>query len=893
MIESIVQSLLTVVGEGLEWVIQAFLCCISFDIEQFSRNFPVAGTMYTILQGVGFGLIFGICIFQLVKFFTGPLAESTETPLRICTRCLISAACILIGNYGLVAVCNLFSYPYADLLKTDGVKYQIGAVLGNLTEEGGAGLASSLTDLTVSASVPGAVGGVVGSVVTPVAQMGALTMLVLSLIAIILLGWNMLKLILEVVERYLVLMTIIYTSPLGWATISSESTAGIFKKWLSMFFSQCIMMLLNVWSFKVIISILGTGTSGDSNLFMRLILGLAFCKVAQRMDTYLNQIGANAAITGQNMLDDIVGLTAAHRAAHDVGGPMFEKGRKVLGALNDRFNSNNTPPVSPTSPVTDALSGSSKAALSSSQTDKKGASGSGTTSAGAGADVAAGVAGAATGAAAAEAASNAFRAEANGTESVGTSYADFDKSDTNAGATVGEDMNDASAIGGIHGAELGGGPATRLTPADQDIMRAALAESGGAAPTADQLNNARAQANQFNGDLKNAGLHMDQNGVIQSNGRSTGTSHVGEFARDKAGLTAVGDSAIARTISNTGTLGKQIAQDAIMNNANPIKSTAVGAAAAAAIIGSAKGGVGGLNAAASANGATAIGGLGANAIQDAAGGVGGPAVHGSGGVASNGAPGATVPGGSVSADGAPANGVGGSVEGSSGSVPVSSGGPTMAEDGTVVNGGGGSVTMDSEGNVVSVTGDADAGSYDGGTVDGGAIDGGSGEAGGAVDYGQFVSALNATASGTASAETGSVSDVISGNGEIVGTYNPPMTQTQAVDPASGAPLFNSDGSPKMESTPAVSNQPMNFSIMSSDAWSKLPANARAGYTSFTTEGGKEFRVKMTGAQVTGSKNTQSTEKVLGGIKSTDKNQKNNGKGKPRGKGPGKGRGRRK
>lgn len=884
MIESIVQSLLTVVGEGLEWVIQAFLCCISFDIEQFSRNFPVAGTMYTILQGVGFGLTFGICIFQLVKFFTGPLTESTETPLRVCARCLISAVCILIGNYGLVAVCNLFSYPYADLLKTDGVKYQIGAVLGNLTEEGGAGLASSLTDLTVA-----------GSVVSPVAQMGSLTMLVLALIAILLLGWNILKLILEVVERYLVLMTIIYTSPLGWATISSESTAGIFKKWLSMFFSQCIMMLLNVWSFKVIISVLGTGTSGDSNLFMRLILGLAFCKVAQRMDTYLNQIGANAAITGQNMLDDIVGLTSAGKAAgalkSTVGAPVFEHGKKILGALGR--NSNNTPPVSPTPSVTDALSGSSKAALSSAQTDKKGASVSGTTSAGAGADVAAGVAGAATGAAAAEAASNAFRAEANGTESVGTSYADFDKSDTNAGATVGEGMNDASTIGGIHGAELGGGPATRLTPADQDIMRAALAESGGAAPTADQLNNARAQANQFNGDLKNAGLHMDQNGVIQPNGRSTGTSHVGEFARDKAGLTAVGDSAIARTISNTGTLGKQIAQDAIMNNANPIKSTAVGAAAAAAIIGSAKGGVGGLNAAASANGATAIGGLGANAIQDAAGGVGGPTVHGSGGVASNGVPGATVPGGSVSADGASANGVSGSVEGSAGSVPVSSGGPTMAEDGTVVNGGGGSVTMDSEGNVVSVAGDADAGSYDGGTVDGGAIDAGSGEAGGAVDYGQFVSALNATASGTASAETGSVSDVISGNGEIVGTYNPPMTQTQAVDPASGAPLFNPDGSPKMESTPAVSNQPMNFSIMSSDAWSKLPANARAGYTSFTTEGGKEFRVKMTGAQVTGSKNAQSTEKVLGGGKSTDRSQKNNSKGKPRGKGPGKGRGRRK
>lgn len=844
MIESIFQAFLTALGEGLELVVQLFLGCISFDIEQFSNNFPIAQTLYMILQGVSFGLVFGICIFQLVKFFTGPLTDSTETPLRICARCVIACACILIGNYGLVAVCNLFSYPYADMLAADGVQYQLSSIIGNITYDGGAGFVSAAQDgLSI------ATGG-----------MSVLAMLIIALIVLLLLAWNLIKLILEVVERYLVLMSIIYTSPLGWATFASESTAGIFKKWLSMFFTQCIMMLLNVWSFKVILSVLGTGGADDSSMFMRLILGLAFCKVAQRMDTYLNQLGASPAITGQNMLDDIVGISAFTRSIIGNEGNFYQSGKKILGRVASIFGgsgSDTPPPVPPSGdiPPSGGPNGTKDGVNSNGNSGGPSASGGASGSS------------EASGSSAGTTKSGTKTTTANGTtgqaENEATSFESYaSKGGKAQSGPAGEGMGaeNPSGSGTAHS------PASRLSPLDQDVMRVAMTANGGAAPTEEQLNDARAQATKFNGDLDKAGLHMDENGRISPNGRSTGTYDVGKFARDKAGSTAVGDSAIARTISGSGKLGKQIAQDAIMNNANPIRSDMVGAAAAAAILNSAKDGVGSLNSSGE-NSATAIGGLGENAIKNAV-----PGVDG------------------LSTGNAP--NVGDSIATGNDATAVTNGtAPTMGEDGTVINGTGGSVSMDAEGNVANrphtyggqngtttnrETPDLtqDVGSANNGSSSSPSVQAGNGPVSDSVDYVQFASALNATASGTATSETGSVSDMVAGNGEIVGTYNPPMQQVQAVDSSTGAPLFNEDGTPKMESTPAVSSQPKNFSIMSNDAWNKLPADARAGYKSFTTEGGKEFRIKMTDAKIAGAqmpdvntaggKTTGQAGKTLGG-----------------------------
>ena len=73
-----------------------------------------------------------------------------------------------------------------------------------------------------------------------------------------------------------------------------------------MFIGQLILMCLSVWSLKLILS----GFASMDNL-AQCFLVLAACHVAQRLDTYLAQLGLNVVTTGGNLLDEAVGTGAA------------------------------------------------------------------------------------------------------------------------------------------------------------------------------------------------------------------------------------------------------------------------------------------------------------------------------------------------------------------------------------------------------------------------------------------------------------------------------------------------------------------------------------------------------------------------------------------------------
>lgn len=863
MIEALISSFLSAFGEILEFVVELILNSISFDINQFQADFPVAGTMYTILQGVAFGIIFGIGIFQLVKFFTGPLSQTTETPLRIGVRCVIASACVLLGNYGLVAVCNLFSYPYADLSSVDGVNF--GSTWGS------AGVSSFITTLS-SGDLSGLTDGVV-------AELNSFAMLFLSFIILILLGWNLFKLVLEVIERYLVLMTIIYTSPLGWATIASESTEGIFKKWLSMFFSQCVMMLLNVWSFKIVLSIFGTGGEGASLSFMRLVIGLAFCKVAQRMDTYLNQIGANPALTGQNMLDDFVAVSNFGKTVAGVAGAAKSGGSALGSTIGNSMNFFNKSSSADggSSQSSSASFGAGSSFGGSASNSEAGFNSTETANGGVGSN-----AGFASGNPS-EAGRNPVGAD-DGTNP-GMSFDSFVSGQKATGERHGTPMSGTDSAFAANSAKAGAmdgingkySPASMLTPEQQAVMRTAMSQNGGKVPTKDELAAVERQASKLNYDLNNAGLHMD-NGTIKPNGRSTGTRDVSDFVKKNAGVSPFGDHAIASTIANGGAFGKELARNAILNNPNSIRSATVGAATAAAILSSAKGGLSQLNGLNSMDALHANNGGAAPSMDQMSNGISngvdGTALAGSDPQAVSGSINASSESATAHATMGTSNGEGVDVH----QADVNNGSVAMSNEGTV----GMTSAANEVSSVASGAGTATLAQNSSGyesNVTQPQIDGNG------VDYEQFATALNATATGSATAETGSVSDLISGNGQIVGTYNPPARQEQATDPQTGSPLFNNDGSPQMRFVPA--NNPQEFSIMSNEAWSKLPQEARAGYKSFTTEGGQEFRIKMAEAKIAGSDRrdhaTAYTGNTLGGNSGSGSNRQNHGRRSRRGK----------
>lgn len=136
---------------------------------------------------------------------------------------------------------------------------------------------------------------------------------------LVLIGFSLVKVLLEAVERYLVLYILVYLSPLASASLASEETSGIFSKYFSMFISQCLLLLLNVWSIKMAISLLSSINQLASPM-LGLLMGYGFLRIAQKLDSYMNQLGLNAAITGSGL-----------------GAELFSTGAMLTGKLAGLF----------------------------------------------------------------------------------------------------------------------------------------------------------------------------------------------------------------------------------------------------------------------------------------------------------------------------------------------------------------------------------------------------------------------------------------------------------------------------------------------------------------------------------------------------------------------------
>ena len=155
---------------------------------------------------------------------------------------------------------------------------------------------------------------------------------ILILILLIALGWNYFKLLLECVERYIVVGVLCYTSPLAFAMGGSKATNQVFKSWCRMVGSQLLLLVLNVWFLRAFDSsvgqFIGNGgalASGGGSVFLWLFCALAFLKTAQKCDSYLAAMGLNVAQTGSSMAMEMV---MAARVLSGLGG-----GAKSAGSV--------------------------------------------------------------------------------------------------------------------------------------------------------------------------------------------------------------------------------------------------------------------------------------------------------------------------------------------------------------------------------------------------------------------------------------------------------------------------------------------------------------------------------------------------------------------------------
>lgn len=243
-----------------------FLNALGTDMVTMEEYFPFITKAFDVMQYTAWAVLFLIVVWQLFRAFGGPITEA-ENPWQLVVRGAIFALLIGYAKPIFMLALDIARAPYTALMD----------VSMTAEEFTFAGVEQVLSNglLTIVSTV---------TVVGPI----------LVLILLIALGWNYFKLLLEAVERYIVVGVLCYTSPLAFCMGGSKATNQVFKSWCRMVGSQLLLLVMNVWFIRGFNSsagqYIGNGgalSTGQGSIFLWLFCALAFLKTAQKFDSYM------------------------------------------------------------------------------------------------------------------------------------------------------------------------------------------------------------------------------------------------------------------------------------------------------------------------------------------------------------------------------------------------------------------------------------------------------------------------------------------------------------------------------------------------------------------------------------------------------------------------------
>lgn len=328
MLELILNFFVELIADALTILFNLFNEIMEFDLNEFAAIFPTASKFYAMFQALGIGLVMTIAIFNLFKFFAGPLTKTTERPTTILIRAFFAIGLIYFGNY----ILNLVFQATASIYTAFTDVAQLDVITNSLSN---------------SSSFEREAGIIVVGVTA-----GSSVILLFMIIMCVCLVVQFVKMMLEILERFITLCLLVYSSPLAWATFASESSSAILKKWISMFIGQSILMILSAWGVSLFLSVLQNNTV---ILIVRFLYAFAMVKIIKRFDNYLQQVGLNAAGIGGGSILDAIATTGSMLGLGHKGGGGGGKGGSILGG--NMFNR-----LVQTSPLAQAVLGAKGAA---------------------------------------------------------------------------------------------------------------------------------------------------------------------------------------------------------------------------------------------------------------------------------------------------------------------------------------------------------------------------------------------------------------------------------------------------------------------------------------------------------------------------------------------------
>lgn len=272
---------------------------LSCDLNLFEGLFGVAETLYAnAILPMGIALLILILLWQLFKTMFGRTASSSEDPIELVFRSILSFFMLVYAKDIVNYVLEIAGTPYAWVTGT------------GITVESFSGY---VTASEAAVSILG---------------IDTISISFLLLIIQFVVAWNYFKLLFIMAERYVLLGVFSYTAPLAFATGGSKATNGILASWVKMFGGQVIVVILDAWCVKLFLSAYGNLMAsgyGFTRFFAATLCLIGFCKIIMKLDSYMGSLGINLG----RQSSGLSGMTALMMAGRMLG---ISSGRSMGGA---------------------------------------------------------------------------------------------------------------------------------------------------------------------------------------------------------------------------------------------------------------------------------------------------------------------------------------------------------------------------------------------------------------------------------------------------------------------------------------------------------------------------------------------------------------------------------
>lgn len=342
LLSLLVDCISGLVADSMQWFVDQFNMMLDLDLTTFNTILPAVRASAEAIIAVALALLGIFSVFAFIKAGAGFLASSSEHPIKVALRTIVMGVLIWYS----IPLCYVALDLGTGLFGV--MEYAGSQQIGSTGLTGFDGMVA-LQGLFTSMLIPGS----------------ALVSSIINLVCTIFIYWALVKLMLEVVERYVLLAALTYTAPLAFATGATESTSGVLKAWVRMYGSEILVIVLNIWFLRIFQ--MGTGYlygiynsnlalvdgSGETIPFILIIFVLvAWLKLAQRLDSYLSTLGLNAAHTGGGLFFEMAAAArmlwsgAKKGAGAIVGGASGwlknrdPKGPDTSPSMSDNFDRN-------------------------------------------------------------------------------------------------------------------------------------------------------------------------------------------------------------------------------------------------------------------------------------------------------------------------------------------------------------------------------------------------------------------------------------------------------------------------------------------------------------------------------------------------------------------------